>query len=84
MISEYYGIPFAMASLAKALFDYLYLRPWTGEIPGRGFSLAEDLRLDLDEFSPEDREEFTKYVLESHSPKMKSILANLRKTTWPL
>lgn len=83
-ISEYYGIPFGMASLAKALFDYLYLRPWTGEIPERSFSLAEDLRLNLDEFSQEEREEFAKFVVESHSVKMKSILANLRKTTWPL
>ncbi len=84
VISEYYGIPFAMASLAKALFDYLYLRPWTGEIPFKTYSIAEDLRLNLDEFSPADREEFAKFVLESHSPKMKSILANLRKTTWPV
>ena len=82
VITEYYGIPFAMASMAKALFDYLYLRPWTGEIPSRGFSLAEDLRLNLDEFTEDEREEFAGYVEMSHSPKMKSILANLRKTTW--
>ena len=81
-ISEYYGIPFAMASLAKALFDYLYLRPWTGEFPARGFSLAEDLRLNLDEFTEEERNEFAGYVDISHSSKMNDIWTNLRKSTW--
>jgi len=83
-ISDYFGIPVALASVAKALFDYLYLRPWAGNIPNKTYSLAEDLRLNLDEFSPADREEFAKFAVESHSLKMKSILANFRKTLWPL
>ena len=82
VIAEYYGIPFATASLAKALFDYLYLRPWTGEFPARGFSLAEDLRLNLDEFTDEERNEFAGYVQESGIPKMRRILMNFSTTIW--
>ncbi len=30
IFSEYLGIPIAQATSAKALFDFLYLRPWKG------------------------------------------------------
>ena len=75
--SEYMGIPIARATLAKALFDFLYLRP------GRGSSdLAEDLRLNLEDFSENDKDEFAGFVEISNSRKMNHILKNLRKTVW--
>jgi hypothetical protein len=77
LISEYQGIPIAQAILAKALFDFLYLRPWRNED-----DLTEDLRLNLDEFSEKDRADFTAFVESSKSRKMLMILNNLRKTVW--
>jgi predicted transcriptional regulator of viral defense system len=83
-ISEYHGIRFAQASPAKALFDYLYLR----KIPLAGHSwnvsLAEELRLNLDDFPKADREEFARYVESSEIRKMKLILENLLSTVWQL
>ncbi len=81
-ISEYFGIRFAQASPAKALFDYLYLRPLSYEIRNPGYNLAEDLRLNLTEFSPSEKEEFSAYVSKSRRVKMMLILANLRNTVW--
>lgn len=81
-ISDYYGIPFAQASAPKALFDYLYLRPGSGLMRSRSYNVAEELRLNLDEFTIADRDEFSEYVDESQSVKMKRILENLRKTIW--
>lgn len=49
--TEYLGIPIAQATLAKALFDFLYLRPWKGSRRLAGYNLAEDLRLNLEDFS---------------------------------
>ena len=79
--SEYMGVPFARATPAKALFDYLYLRPWRGGRAG-GYDLAEDLRLNLDDFPAEEREAFAAFVEASRSAKMERILSNLRKTAW--
>ncbi len=67
---EFYGIPFAQASRAKALFDYLYLRPGPRAQLDKGYDLAEDLRLNLDEFSLQEREEFGGYVMASHLTKL--------------
>lgn len=80
-ISEYQGIRFAVASVAKALFDYLYLRPLTGILRSSA-NLAEELRLNLDDVAPVDREEFAGYAADSRSPKMEWILRNLRNTVW--
>jgi hypothetical protein len=81
--SEYLGIPYAQATVAKALFDFLYLRPWKG---GRlrlvGYDLSEDLRLNLEDFSENDGVEFASFVEISKSKKMEKILKNLRKTIW--
>jgi hypothetical protein len=82
IISDTFGIPFAQASVAKALFDFLYLRPWTGNIPTSSYNLAEELRLNLDGFSMADQNEFAEYVEMSHIKKMYKILENLRKTVW--
>jgi hypothetical protein len=81
-ITEYLRIPFAQASLAKALFDYLYFRPLRRAILTTNYDLAEDLRLNLDELSHQDREEFAGYVLSSRFPKMERILENLKRTIW--
>ncbi len=81
-IFEAFGIPYSMASKAKALFDLLYLRPLAARISSVGYDLAEDLRLNLDEFSDEDKAEFYGYIEESQKPKMKKIFTNLEKNIW--
>jgi len=81
MITEYYGVLFAQASVAKALFDYLYLRPQTGNLKSSSY-LTEELRLNLEDFSIEDQGEFATYVESSKILKMSYILKNLRRTVW--
>lgn len=87
-ITEVHGIPVAIASPAKALFDYLYLRPLelrsSSELQ---VNLAEELRLNLDDFPPNDRGEFAGHVFASDATKMgglkmRRILTNLEKTVW--
>jgi len=82
MILEYFGIPFAQASIAKALFDHLYLRPWSGRMRSSAYNLAEELRLNLDDFSSAEQNEFAEYVETSQSKKMDQILKNFRRTIW--
>lgn len=82
VISEYSGIPFSRATIAKALFDFLYFRPWKGKSRSPSYNLAEDLRLNLEDFSISDQNEFACYVELSKSKKMDQILMNLRKTVW--
>ena len=79
---EYSGIRFAKASVAKALFDTLYLRPLPAAYRTSRMDLAEELRLNLDEFTQKDRDEFAVYVEESASHKMQDILGNFRRTIW--
>jgi hypothetical protein len=81
-ITEYFGIRIAQASTAKALFDYLYLRPLPAAYRNPAINLAEELRLNLDEFSLKDREEFSRFVEESRSRKMMDILKNFRSNVW--
>ena len=81
-ISDYLGIPFAQATVAKALFDFLYLRPWKGSRRLDGYELTEDLRLNLEDFSENDQVEFATFVEISKSKKMDLILKNLRNTVW--
>jgi hypothetical protein len=83
-ITETMGIPIARATVAKALFDSLYLRPWKNRGRLANYNLAEDLRLNLEEFSENDRVEFAAFVEMSKSRKMDQILKNLRKTVWRL
>jgi hypothetical protein len=82
VFSEYLGIPIAQATVAKALFDFLYLRPWKGGQRLTGYDLAEDLRLNLEDFSENDRVEFATFVEISKSRKMDQILKSVRKTVW--
>jgi len=80
--AEYQGIPFARATAAKALFDFFYFRPWKFNHLPDDFSLAEELRLNLEDFSETDRDEFARFVELSKSRKMDRILSSLRKTVW--
>jgi predicted transcriptional regulator of viral defense system len=81
-ITEYFGIRFAQASVAKALFDYLYLRPLPASYRSPKINLTEELRLNLDELTATDRKEFCRFVEESHSRKLMDILNNFRSNVW--
>src|SRR5258708_16630412 len=83
-ISEYHGISVAQATLPKALFDYLYLRPISVTYRRLKIDLAGELRLNLEEFSNTDRLEFARLVEASSSLKMKDILLNFRRHIWQL
>ncbi len=79
---EYHGIRYAKATVAKALFDYLYLKPIPAACRSIKTDLAEELRLNLDELDPSSAEEFARRVETSDSPKMRSILNNFRHKKW--
>jgi predicted transcriptional regulator of viral defense system len=86
-IMEVYSVPYARASVAKALFDYLYLRPLPAYLEPQRYNLAEELRLNLEELTREEREEFAGYVLKSETirkggAKMRWILNNLEVHVW--
>ena len=78
--ASFFGVIFYQASVAKALFDYLYLRPL--RLRTHKIALAEDLRLNLGELSSEVRHEFSGYIKMSNSPKMEFIHANLKRSVW--
>ncbi|MBS1249748.1 MAG: hypothetical protein MAG431_01332 [Chloroflexi bacterium] len=79
---EYHGILYHEASVAKALFDYLYLRPLPRKLRAHMDNLAEDLRLKIEGISSGDREEFAAYIDLSDSEKMSFILENFQRTAW--
>jgi predicted transcriptional regulator of viral defense system len=81
-ITEYFGIRVAQATLGKALFDYLYLRPLPARYRSLKLNLGEELRLNLEELSGADRDEFSRFVEESRSRKMNDILNNFRSHAW--
>ncbi len=81
-ITEYFGIRIAQASIAKALFDYLYLRPLPVSYRNPKINLAGELRLNLDELPGMERDEFARMVEESTSRKMTDILNNFRSNIW--
>jgi predicted transcriptional regulator of viral defense system len=82
MIAESFGVRFARASLAKALFDYLYLRPVPAAFRSPHINLAEEFRLNLEEFSLADRKEFGQFVEEIGTRKMQQIHENFRSNIW--
>ena len=82
VISDYLGVPFAQATLAKALFDTLYLRPLSANFRSAAYNLSEELRLNLDDFPDSDRREFVGFVEKSRSKKMDRLLRNLEDTVW--
>jgi hypothetical protein len=79
---DYYGVIFYWAEVAKALFDFFYLRPLPRSLRTKDLELVEDLRLNLDELSLQDQDQFKGYVVSSGSEKMNFILENLRRTVW--
>ena len=86
-IMEAYGVPYAQASVAKALFDYLYLRPLPADLEPQRYNLAAELRLNLDEFTRDECKEFAEYVLKSETirkggTKMRHVLKNLEVHVW--
>lgn len=81
-ISEIFGISYAIATPAKALFDYLYLRPLPIFFDPAAFDLAEELRLNISSFTQPERHEFREYVIASEKAKMIRILQNLENTVW--
>jgi hypothetical protein len=81
-ITDYVGIPFSRASLSKALFDYFYFHSLTRKDWVENDHLAEDLRLNLEEFSDKDRSDFADYVEMSKNLRLLRIFKNLRKTIW--
>jgi predicted transcriptional regulator of viral defense system len=83
-ITEYFGIRIAIASLAKALFDYLYLRPIPTAYRVQKINLAEELRLNLDEMDDQARKEFAGFIEQGDSKKMRAILENFRRNAWQL
>jgi predicted transcriptional regulator of viral defense system len=81
-LSDYFGILVSQAKVTKALFDYLYFRPLKGEERSASFNLAEELRLNIEDFPKKEQEEFAEYVQRSKSRKMEGILRNLKETIW--
>jgi len=82
VISEDHGITYVKTSPAKALFDHLYLHKIPLSFHSWNESLADELRLTLDDFIESEREEFDSYIESSEIRKMKLILENLRSTEW--
>lgn len=80
--SEYAGIPIAAATIAKALFDYLYLRKLPKFSVNGKDNLAQKLRLNLDDLAAEDQLAFASFVGLSQSKKMERVLKNLKETVW--
>ena len=80
--TEQLGIPFAQATVAKALFDFLYFRPLKRFKRLANYDLAADLRLNLEDCLASDQDEFAAFVETSKSRKMDWILNNLRRTVW--
>ena len=78
----YYGIAIAEASLAKALFDYLYFRTLSAAVRSNGFDLVEELRLNLSDLVEEERAAFSDLARKSGVRKMIEIDDYFRRTTW--
>lgn len=66
-----------IASPAKAMFDYLYLKNNLSNDLQQ--ELLEDLRINWDNFSKKDFKEFTKYVKLANNKKMTKICQILQK-----
>lgn len=81
---EYNGVRYYIASKARALFDLFYFYPLPRKYRRAQTNLTEDHRLNIDDFSLNDREEFAGYILDSDSPKMEYVFENLRRNVWRL
>jgi hypothetical protein len=68
--------------IIACLFAYLYLRTLPADLEPQHYNLTKALRLNLEEFTQEEREEFAGYVLKSETTRrggveMRYILDNL-------
>jgi predicted transcriptional regulator of viral defense system len=70
------------ANKAKALFDFLYLKPLPRSKQVKSYDLAEDLRLNLNNFTDSEVNQFAHYVELAQSAKMNFIINNLRADIW--
>ena len=78
----YYGIRISEASLAKALFDYLYFRPLSAAVRDNGYDLVKELRLYLSDLVKEDWAAFSDFARKSGVRKMVEIDNFFRRTIW--
>jgi len=77
-----WGVEIREASLGKALFDFLYLRPHGWTYGASNYDLVEDLRLNLFDWNEKDKNEFAMWVEKSESKKMKNALNNIKEHLW--
>lgn len=77
-----WGVKVRTATLGKALFDFLYIRPQGWSYGAKGYDLTEDLRLNLYDWSEEDKKEFELWVDKSKSKKMMRARDNIRRYVW--
>ena len=75
---DFNGRKVRIASLAKALFDFLYLKKFIPFATAREYLLREG-RINWEVLSTEDKIEFTKLVERSGSGKMRLIVALLKR-----
>ena len=80
--TNFAGIVCREATAAKALFDYFYFKSEPPAIRDKNFDLAEDERLNLEEWDSKMKTEFLQLTEKSKSPKMKRIAANLSRKIW--
>lgn len=81
---DFLGFIYHTATIAKALFDYLYLRPIPRALRVKGISIADELRLNLELINSKDKMEFFDYVRDSGSEKMTMIYENFEVYSWQL
>lgn len=74
---EFEGKRVKIATKAKALFDFLYLKKFKDKEQLRA-ELLDGLRINWDEFSAGDRREFKRFAGIAGSAKMKEIIKTLR------
>jgi predicted transcriptional regulator of viral defense system len=78
----YLGIPVHEASKSKALFDYFYFKSLPRVPFRKDYNLAEDLRLNIADWSKDEIEEFKRYVDLCGMIKMKEVEENLERLVW--
>ena len=79
---EFVNFSYYQATPAKALFDFLYLKPIDRKQRKLSSFLGRELRLNLDDFTPDQKNEFKFYVEISQSEKMDMIYSNLEHHKW--
>jgi predicted transcriptional regulator of viral defense system len=80
--TEVGGMPVREARVGKALYDYLYLRKLPSRMGDEGYTITEDLRLNLGHLGNEVRREWEGWVEKYRSPKMKRIMNNIGRSVW--